>query len=140
MSPLSSAHTLLSSSVLLFLSTMKFSLGPFELRCYSGSNWSNLELAFVTARKGGCSQRETAVKTGFKSEHLIEVFGEDNPADTLKVGDVTYTGKVVPGFDGEQHVITAEQVAARAQRAEAIRAANKAGDKPDSGDAGPAAA
>lgn len=119
---------------------MILNLGPIEFRLASGNNWSTAELAFVSAKKNGLAQRETAIKTGFKSEHLIEVFGEDNPADTVKVGDVTYAGKVVPGLDGEQHVITAEQVAARAQRAEAIRAADKAGDKPVAVDATPAAA
>lgn len=117
---------------------MKLSLGPLDIRFYSGQNWSNLELAFVTARKGGMAQRETAVKTGFKSDHLLEVFGEDNPADTLKVGDTTFTGKAVAGIDGDKHVITAEQVAARVQRAEALKAAEQASQEGDN--SAPAAA
>lgn len=119
---------------------MKISLGPIDIRFYSGQNWSNLEFAFVTARKGGMAQRETAVKTGFKSDHLLEVFGEDNPTDTLKVGDTTYTGKVVAGIDGDKHVITAEQVAARVQRTEALKAAEKAVDRPADDGSTPAAA
>jgi hypothetical protein len=101
---------------------MKFSLGPIDIRFYSGQNWSNFELALVTARKGGMAQRETAVRTGFKSEHLIEVFGEDDPTDAFTAADgTTYFGRTVKAVDGDAYCVSAEQVYARQQRAEAIR-------------------
>lgn len=102
------------------------SFGPFELRFYSGTGWSTAEAAFVTARKGGAAQRETAIRTAFKSEHLTELCGEDNPHDTAVVDGVTYTGKTVSGLDKDNpHVITADQVAARAIRNQKLRAAQQ---------------
>ena len=101
---------------------MKFSLGPIDIRFYSGQNWSNFELALVTARKGGMAQRETAVRTGFKSEHLIEVFGEDDPTDAFTAADgSTYYGRTVKAVDGDAYRVPAEQVYARQQRTEAVR-------------------
>ena len=101
---------------------MKFSLGPIDIRFYSGQNWSNFELALVTARKGGMAQRETAVRTGFKSEHLIEVFGEDDPTNAFTAPDgTTYFGRTVKAIDGDAYTVPAEQVCARRQRTEAIR-------------------
>jgi hypothetical protein len=101
---------------------MKLSLGPIDLRFYSGQNWSNFEFAFVTARKGGMAQRETAVRSGFKSDHLLEVFGEDDPTDAFTAPDgTTYYGKVSSGLDGDVHNIPAKSVYARKQRADALR-------------------
>lgn len=97
------------------------SIGPIDLRYYSGQNWSNLEIAWVTARKAGYASRETAIRIGGKSEHILEVFGEENPADTLTVNGTTYTGRVAAGADGVVHSLSAAQVAARAQRIAAMR-------------------
>lgn len=104
----------------------QLSLGPIDIRFYSGQNWTNLELAFVTARNAGWASRETAIRTGFKSEHLLETFAEDNAADTVTIDGTTYVGKVSEGLDGVQHILSATQVAARAQRAEAMRQGLKA--------------
>lgn len=108
------------------LQSMPFiSLGPLELRIYSGisnPNWSEVELAFVTSRtEAGFSQRETAIKAGFKSEHVLEALGDDNPDDAVTVNGTTYYGKVSPGFDGASHGLTARQVSARAEYQKAMR-------------------
>lgn len=103
---------------------MQISLGPIDIRFYSGKGWSSGELAFVTARKAGQAQRETALRTSFKSEHLTEVFGDEDPTDSFQAPDgQTYYGRVTSGFDGDAHVITAEQVYARKRRADDLRRA-----------------
>jgi len=117
------------------------SLGPLELRCYSGStrclgdngepsprlhNWSDVELAFVTSRtRAGFSNRETCVRMSFKSEHLIEAIGEDNPDDVVTINGTTYHGKVVAGADGLVHSLTAQQVSIRAEYLMALRESRK---------------
>lgn len=104
---------------------MQISLGPIDIRFYSGKGWSSGELAFVTARKAGEATRETALRTSFKSEHLTEIFGEEDPTDTFTAPDgTTYHGRVTPGFDGDAHVITARQVYARKRRADELRKAS----------------
>lgn len=94
---------------------MDLNLGPFALRAYSGDNWSHLELAFITNRKGGMARRETALRGGFKSEHLIELVGTDNPADVFEDPSTgtPYFGKVVQGPAGT-YVISAKEVYTRA--------------------------
>jgi hypothetical protein len=80
---------------------MDLNLGPISLRLYSGQdrgkNWTHLEAAWVTNRNGGKARRETAVAASFKSEHLIDVAGKDNPADTFTCPDTgaVYYGKIV---------------------------------------------
>jgi hypothetical protein len=71
----------------------EFNLGPITFRAYSGDNWSHLELAFATNARGGMARRETAVRLGLKSEHLIQMRGKDNPNDSF----VTPEGNVVFG-------------------------------------------
>jgi len=76
---------------------MDLNIGPLALRFYSGDNWSHAELALVTNRNGGQARRETALRAGFKSEHLIEAVGTDNPADTFedpRTGTL-YFGRIV---------------------------------------------
>lgn len=108
---------------------MKLTLGPLDFRLYSGSNWTNFEFAFVTARKGGMAQRETAGRLGFKSDHLVEVLGEDDPTDVFTAPDgTTYFGKVAAGFDGDVHNISARSAYARKQRADALRQGQKAAE------------
>lgn len=80
---------------------MDLNLGPISLRLYSGQdrgkNWTHLEAAWVTNRNGGKARRETAVAASFKSEHLLEMAGKDNPADTFTCPDTgtVYYGKIV---------------------------------------------
>lgn len=101
------------------------SLGPLELRFTTndtGNNWSNVVFAFVTNRdKGGFSTRETAVRAGFKSEHLLEALGEEDTSSTAVVNGTTYHGRRSKGLDGNDHVLTAEQVAAKAEYLKAMR-------------------
>lgn len=96
---------------------------PIEIRWYNildsarpeASNWTELDIAYVSGRKDGIAVRETAIKVAFKSDHAIEMFGEDNPADSIEINGVTYYGKTVPGVDKDTpHVLTALQVGMRA--------------------------
>lgn len=105
---------------------MIVTLGPIEFRLASGNNWSTAELALVSGRKGGLAQRETAVRAAFKSEHLLELAAEDNPQDAVTIDGVTYTGKKADGIDADSpHVLSAQQVAARAIRNQRLREAGK---------------
>jgi hypothetical protein len=97
------------------------SFGPIDVRYFSGLNWSNLEVAWVTARKQGFAQRETTLRCSFKSEHLLDFTGTDNHDDVLTVNGTTYFGRCSPGADGVLHTLSAAQVAARAQRIQAMR-------------------
>lgn len=76
---------------------MDLNLGPIAIRFYSGHNWTHSELAWVTNRNGGKARRETAVRAGFKSEHAIELVGQDNPADSFICPSTgqTFHGKIV---------------------------------------------
>ena len=106
---------------------MQLSLGPLELRFFSGQNWSSFELGLVTARKAGQAQRETTLRTSFKSDHLLEVFGEEDPTDQLTTPDgEVFCGRVSPGIDGDAHTISAEAVYAAHLRKQALREAAKA--------------
>lgn len=61
---------------------MELNVGPFALRINSDrNNWTNAELAFVSNRNGGTARRESAIRAGFRSDHLIDMVGKDNPAD-----------------------------------------------------------
>jgi hypothetical protein len=105
---------------------MKLSLGPIDIRFYSGQNWSTFEVGLVTARKAGMAQRETALRTSFKSDHLLEVFGEEDPTDQITTPDgEVFCGRVTPGIDGDAHVIPAEAVYAAHLRRQALREAAK---------------
>lgn len=99
----------------------QLSIGPIDIRLFGGENWTNVELAFVTARDAGPASRETTLRAGFKSEHLLEAFGEDDPADALNIDGTTYVGKATKGPDGVKHTLSAVQVAARVERAQAMR-------------------
>jgi hypothetical protein len=121
----------------LYLSVFKsmpiLALGPIELRTYSnvtGRNWTDFEFAFVTGRtKAGFAERETALRTSFKSDHLLEAFGEDNPDDQVSVNGTTYLGKTAAGFDGKDHVLTAQQVSAKAEYLKACKEAKAAAQR-----------
>lgn len=101
---------------------MEINLGPITLRHYSGDNWSNTELAFVTNRHGGMSRRETAVRVGFHSEHLVQAFGRDNPNDryTTPEGNIVF-GKISMTPDGGVHVLSAAQVYALGLKQAALK-------------------
>lgn len=99
-----------------------FSLGPIDFRFYSGDNWSHTEIAWVTNRHGGMARRETAVKGGFKSDHLTDIVGKDNPADSFECPETgtLYFGKVVQTLGGV-HVITAKEVYTKALYQKAVK-------------------
>lgn len=105
---------------------MQLSLGPLELRFFSGQNWSTFEVGLITARKAGQAQRETTLRSSFKSEHLLGILGEEDPTDQLTTpnGEVFY-GRVSPGIDGDAHAIPAEAVYAAHLRKQALREAAK---------------
>jgi len=88
-----------------------FNLGPLAIRQFSGDNWSHLEVAFRTNGKGGMAARETAVQVGFKSEHLIQTIGKDNPNDKYITpeGNVVF-GKISITPGGGVHVISAAEI------------------------------
>ena len=94
---------------------MDLNIGPLALRVYSGDNWSHAELAFITNRHGGKARRETALRGGFKSEHLIDAVGTDNPADTFEdPGTGTlYFGRIVQTPAGV-YTLSAKEVYTRA--------------------------
>jgi hypothetical protein len=100
-------------------------LGPIELRFNanaSGVNWTDVELAFITDRnQAGFAARETALRAGFKSEHALEILGEDDTTSTAVLNGTTYHGKRIAGADGQSYVLTAEQVAAKAEYVKAMR-------------------
>lgn len=100
----------------------KLSLGPIDLRFYAGDNWSHAEFAFVTNRHGGMARRETAVKAGFKSDHVTDMIGKDNPADTFECPETgtLYFGKIVQA-PGGVHVITAKEVYTKALYTKAVK-------------------
>lgn len=106
---------------------MQLSLGPLELRFFSGQNWSTFEVGLITARKAGQAQRETTLRTSFKSEHLLELLGEEDPTDQyIAPGGEVFHGKTFAGIDGEVHSLSAESVYAAHLRKQALREAAKA--------------
>lgn len=107
---------------------------PIELRIYNivdsanpeKSNWTEATLAFVTGRKDGIAVRETAFKAGFKSDHAIEMFGEEDPTDSIEIDGVTYFGKIVQSTEkGKPHRLSALQVGTRAVQLKQLREASK---------------
>ena len=104
----------------------ELSLGPVSLRASGGDNWSLFDLAFTSNKNAGMAARETAIRLGFKSEHLLALAGTDNANDTYvtPAGDTVY-GKVSITPGGAVHVLTAQQVYAETVRAKATQAGLK---------------
>lgn len=98
-----------------YLLMAQFDLGPLSFRFYSGHNWTHAEVAFVTNRNGGMARRETAAHVGFKSEHLIDAIGKENPADTFECPDTgtLFFGKIVQTPTGV-YAVTAKEVYTKA--------------------------
>lgn len=97
---------------------------PIELRVASGSGWSSFEAALVSNPDNDLARRETALRAAFKSDHLTEIFGEEDTSSAFVAPDgKTYYGRMTVGLDGERHVITGQQVYARQAHADAMRAA-----------------
>lgn len=102
---------------------------PVQLHAYSGDNWSHFKVSFVGGRNEDGTQRETALQAGFKSDHLVELVGEENAADKAVVNGVTYFGRTVRGIDGDIHQLSALQVAARCEHQKALKQARKTADQ-----------
>ena len=97
----------------------ELTFGPVSLRAGGGANWSQFDLAFTTNRNAGMAARESAIRFGFKSDHLLALTGTDNANDVYKTpeGDTVY-GKVSITPGGAVHVLSAQQVyAERVHRA-----------------------
>lgn len=101
---------------------MDLSIGPVDIRAYGGNNWSHFELAWVTNRHGGKARRETNLKAGFKSDHLIDVVGKDNPADTFECPETgtLYFGRLVQAGN-TIHAISARDVYTKALYQKAVK-------------------
>lgn len=109
-----------------------FSIGPFEIRTLTTGNWTELDFAFVTDRTpSGWATRETAIRTGFKSEHLLELTGEEDPTDTVTIDGVTYHGRIAKGVNGEVHRLSAKHVATKAAYRAALKEAKAAARRAD---------
>jgi hypothetical protein len=89
----------------------QLALGPISLRAGGGDNWSQFDLAFTTNRNAGQAARETAIRFGFKSDHLLALAGTDNANDTYVTPEgKTVYGKVSITPGGAVHILTAHQV------------------------------
>lgn len=108
------------------------SFGPLEFRTRTTGNWTEVDFAFVTDRtKSGWATRETAIRTGFKSEHLLELTGEEDPTDTVTIDGTTYCGRVAKGIDGQVHRLSAKHVATKAAYRKALKEAKAAAHRAD---------
>jgi len=104
---------------------MDINIGPAFLRFYSGSNWSHLEAGFATNHKGGLARRETAVALSLKSEHALEVFSVENPADRYIAPDGTITHGRICIQGSRSYSLSAEQVFTAALHKRTVRAAKE---------------
>jgi len=104
---------------------MDLSIGNAFLRVYSGSNWSHLELGFATNRNGGLARRESALALGFKSEHALEVFSVENPADRYVAPDGSITHGRICVQGSRTYSLSAEQVFTAALHKRTLRAARQ---------------
>lgn len=104
---------------------MDLRIGPCFLRAYSGSNWSHVELGVATNRNGGLARRESALSLGFKSEHALEVFSVDNPADRYVAPDGTITHGRICVQGSRTYSLSAEQVFTAALHKRTLRAARQ---------------
>lgn len=102
----------------------KLDIGPFSARIGGGQGWSQLDLSFWTNRNAGMAARETAVRLGFKSDHLLALTGKKNPNDSYVTpeGETVY-GRISITPGGAVHVLSAAQVYAEQVRRNAISGA-----------------
>lgn len=107
------------------ITQMDLHIGPCFLRAYSGSNWSTIELGFATNRNGGLARRESALSLGFKSEHALEVFSVENPADRFVAPDGTITHGRICVQGSRTYTLSAEQVFTGALHKRTLRAARQ---------------
>jgi hypothetical protein len=102
---------------------MDLNLGPAFLRFYAnGSNWSHLEVGYVSNRDCGLARRESAITIGFKSEHALELFSVENPADRYIAPDGTVTHGRICVQGSRTYALSAEQVFSAALHKRALQA------------------
>lgn len=101
---------------------MQIDIGPFSISHFSGKDWSWIDLAYVSNRKGGMAARTTNLRGSFRSQHLTEALGQDNPADTFTcpTTGTVYYGRIVQGSDGI-HSISAKEVYSKALYTKAVK-------------------
>lgn len=101
---------------------MELNLGPISARLYSGTNWTHAELAWVSNRNGGMARRETAINAGFKSEHLLDAVGKDNPADSFECPETgaLFFGKICQSPTGV-YAISAKEVYTKSLYTKAVK-------------------
>lgn len=104
---------------------MDINLGPAFLRFYSGSNWSHFELGVATNPHGGLARRESSIAVGFKSEHALEVFSVENPADRYIAADGTITHGRICVQGKRTYSLSAEQVFSATLHKRTLRAARE---------------
>jgi hypothetical protein len=105
---------------------MDLNLGPAFLRFYAnGSNWSHLEVGYVSNRDCGLARRESAITIGFKSEHALELFSVENPADRYIAPDGTVTHGRICVQGSRTYALSAEQVFSAALHKRALQAARQ---------------
>jgi len=101
---------------------MELNLGPICLGIYSGDNWTSIHAGFITNREGGMAARETAIRASFKSDHLTEIIGRDNPADTFECPDTStlFFGRIIQTPTGT-YCVTAKEVYTKALYTKAVK-------------------
>lgn len=94
---------------------MEFNIGPIDFRFYARDNWTHGEIAWVSNRNGGMAYRETAIRAGFKSDHLTDTVAKDNPADSFECPDTgtIFFGKILQAPTGT-YVLSAKDVYTKA--------------------------
>lgn len=87
-----------------------FSNFPLRFRMFTADNFWSAELALVTRPNGGLARRETAVRVGVRSDHLVQAVGIDNPSDVFECPDTgtLFIGKIVNTPDGVLAVTSRE--------------------------------
>lgn len=107
----------------------QFTLGPLNLRIGGGDNWSQIDFGLTTCRSAGMASRETAVRIGFKSDHLLELSGQSNPNDQYIAPDgQVFYGKISLSPGGAVHILSAAQIYAEHVRCSLTAVGLKAAD------------
>jgi hypothetical protein len=97
-------------------------LGALNIRLGGGEGWSQLEMGLTTHRSAGMAARETAIRVGFKSDHLLALTGQQNQNDTYitPAGETIY-GRISITPAGAIHILSAAQIYAEQVRASVIK-------------------
>lgn len=101
---------------------INLNFGPLTFRAYSTDKWTHFGAAWVTGRNQGLAYRETAIEGGFRSDHITEGVGRDNPADVFECPETgtPVFGKIVQGPTGV-YTISAREVYTKTAINKAVR-------------------